>query len=40
MKKLILNFKSKDSKKIKKTSDISSITVEDVLKTAEQHLNF
>ena len=29
-----------DSKKIKKTSDISSITVEDVLRTAEQHLNF
>ena len=29
-----------DSKKIKKTSDISSISAEDVLKTAEQHLNF
>jgi len=29
-----------DSKKIKKTSDISSISAEDVLKTAEQHLKF
>ena len=29
-----------DSKKIKMTSDISSITVEDVLQAAKQHLNF
>jgi len=29
-----------DSKKIKKTSDISSINVEDVLLAAKQHLNF
>ncbi|MBA1337805.1 MAG: ADP-heptose:LPS heptosyltransferase, partial [Pelagibacterales bacterium] len=29
-----------DSKKIKKTSDISSIKVEDVLMAARQHLNF
>ena len=29
-----------DSKKIKKTSDISSITVEDVLLAAKQYLNF
>jgi len=29
-----------DSKKIKRTSDISSISAEDVLKTAELHLNF
>jgi len=29
-----------DSKKIKKTSDINSISAEDVLQAAEQHLNF
>ena len=29
-----------DSKKIKKTSDISSISVEDVLQAVKQHLNF
>ena len=29
-----------DSKKIKQTSDISSISAEDVLQAAEQHSNF
>ena len=29
-----------DSKKINNTSDISTITAEDVLETAKQHLNF
>ena len=29
-----------DSKKINNTSDILSISAEDVLKSAEQHLNF
>jgi len=34
------NLITLDSKKIKKTSNISSISAEDVLQTAKQHLNF